>query len=777
MKRALRRPQPWFVFAAGLALTAVAVWSAAQAVAQRREAAFDAAIEAAVGRLNTQLESYESLLRATRAFMESSTVSRAAFDDFVGRIQLHQRYPGLRGIGWTPRLRDADHARTIAEAAHADGLERFRIWADGGAEPRFAIQYLAPLDVRNVAALGFDMSSEPVRRAAMQRAAADADAALSGPVVLKQEMAQRPDQGAPGFLIYLPLYDARVVPPLPAQRLAALAGYVYSPLRAGDFFPTVFDVARDGFAVRIVDGDVVLFDSRQSRDSAGFAQRERAFDHGGRRWLLQFDALPGLRADPLQMRLSFGVGVLGLLLSLALLWVAGRQMQARLALADTAAAREAALAQETRQRAVAESLSRVALQLGAELDAERAIQRVTDEATRLTGAAFGAYFHNVADADGRYGLYTLAGAAREHFERFPPVRATPLFAATFGGRTLRLADVTKSELFGHNPPYNGMPAGHLKVTSYLAACVRTRSGQVLGGLFLGHPEADRFTAEHETLAEGLAAQAGSVLENLQLLASERAARLDAEQRRQQLHAVNQALARSNRELDQFAYVASHDLKAPLRGIGNLAQWIEEDSGDALPAAARGHLQMLRGRLQRMEALIEGILAYSRAGRETGPAQPVDMAELLQETLLLLAPPPQLRVEATTPLPVLMGERTALQQVLLNLVGNAIKHAGGGAEPRVAVSARLDEGGTPAAHWVLTVRDNGPGIEPQYHDRIWGMFQTLQSRDRVEGTGIGLAVVRKIVQAQGGRTWVESAPGAGAAFHFTWPAATGEAHTP
>jgi signal transduction histidine kinase len=139
-----------------------------------------------------------------------------------------------------------------------------------------------------------------------------------------------------------------------------------------------------------------------------------------------------------------------------------------------------------------------------------------------------------------------------------------------------------------------------------------------------------------------------------------------------------------------------------------------------------------------------------------------VTEVLQEVLLLLAPPDTVRVEATTPLPVLWGERTALQQVLLNLLGNAIKH-GIGTDTRIEVRAAEQDD-----HWQVTVQDNGPGVASQYHERIWGMFQTLQSRDRVEGTGIGLAVVRKIIQAHGGRTWVESEPGNGAAFHFTWP---------
>ncbi|WP_438007648.1 ATP-binding protein [Sorangium sp. So ce321] len=223
-----------------------------------------------------------------------------------------------------------------------------------------------------------------------------------------------------------------------------------------------------------------------------------------------------------------------------------------------------------------------------------------------------------------------------------------------------------------------------------------------------------------------------------------------------------ALAKTNQELDQFAYVASHDLKAPLRGIANLSEWIEESLEGKLDDETQEHIQLLRGRVRRLETLIDGILHYSRAGRVRGDAVSVDTGQLLAEVVELLSPPAEARVEIAPGMPTLVAERVPMQQVFQNLISNALKHARRG-DPRVEVTC-ADAG----EFHEFAVRDNGPGIAPEYHDRIWGLFQTLESRDKVEGTGIGLSVVKKIVQSRGGSVWVSSHPGAGATFFVRWP---------
>lgn len=247
------------------------------------------------------------------------------------------------------------------------------------------------------------------------------------------------------------------------------------------------------------------------------------------------------------------------------------------------------------------------------------------------------------------------------------------------------------------------------------------------------------------------------------------ARHGVEEKAEELARLARALETSNRELDQFAYVASHDLKAPLRGIANLSQWIEEDLGTKnLSAETREHLTLLRGRVHRMEALIDGILQYSRAGRLREKPERVEIRKLVDEVSDLLAAPPSVRIEVAPDLPALVTEKLPLQQVLQNLIGNAIKYT---RRPDALVRVSAADAGDMLE---ISVADNGPGIAPEFHERIFGLFQTLDSRDKVEATGIGLAIVQKTVESRGGRVAIDSAEGSGTTFRFTWPKAPREA---
>jgi signal transduction histidine kinase len=219
---------------------------------------------------------------------------------------------------------------------------------------------------------------------------------------------------------------------------------------------------------------------------------------------------------------------------------------------------------------------------------------------------------------------------------------------------------------------------------------------------------------------------------------------------------------SNAELDQFAYIASHDLKAPLRGIANLAHWIEEDLQDTLREDTREMLEMLRVRMQRLESLIEGLLEFSRVGRIRAQPDTVNVGTLVGEAIDLLAPPPTTTIVVKEGMPTMVTDRLGLQQVFMNLIGNAIKYTrGDGARIEIGV---YDAG----VFYEFFVADNGPGIAPEYHDKIWGIFQTLAPRDEIEGTGIGLSIVKKAVERRGGIVRLESEAGSGATFSFLWP---------
>ncbi len=229
--------------------------------------------------------------------------------------------------------------------------------------------------------------------------------------------------------------------------------------------------------------------------------------------------------------------------------------------------------------------------------------------------------------------------------------------------------------------------------------------------------------------------------------------------------MNVTLEKRNQELDQFAYFISHDLKAPLRAIANLSQWLEEDLSDKLTEDTKRQMDLLRSRVYRMENLINGLLQYSRAGRVKTELQTVSVETLLSEVIDSLAPPPDFTIEIGPGMPVMKTSRILLEQVFANLIGNAIKHHN---RPPGFVKVSVRESGE---FYDFSVADNGPGIAPQYHDKVFVIFQTLLPRDQRENTGIGLSLVKKIVESEGGTVRLESQEGQGTTIRFTWPKST------
>ncbi|HYG85589.1 MAG TPA: PAS domain S-box protein [Azospirillum sp.] len=226
------------------------------------------------------------------------------------------------------------------------------------------------------------------------------------------------------------------------------------------------------------------------------------------------------------------------------------------------------------------------------------------------------------------------------------------------------------------------------------------------------------------------------------------------------------LQRSNAELEQFAYVASHDLRQPLRAVTNYLTLIERSLGDTMDEEIREFMGFAIGGARRMDALIRDLLEYSRIGRKERPFEPVPLAAAVADCLLDLEVAigeAEARVTVAEGLPTVRGDRVELTRLFQNLIGNAVKYRAPGREPVVEVGWRAE-----GDEWLVWVRDNGIGIAPEDFERAFGVFQRLVTRERYEGTGIGLAVCKKIVEHHGGRIWITSEPGEGSVFHVALP---------
>ncbi len=236
---------------------------------------------------------------------------------------------------------------------------------------------------------------------------------------------------------------------------------------------------------------------------------------------------------------------------------------------------------------------------------------------------------------------------------------------------------------------------------------------------------------------------------------------DLEQLNTTLKDATNLLTQRNRELDSFVYAVSHDLKAPLRAIVNLSEWLEEDLGDRLTGDNQHQMNLLRGRVYKMIYLIDGLLEYSRIGRWEANPELVGIKDLLMEIIDSLAPPSTFTISIVEEMPTLLTKRLPLTQVFANLISNAIKHHDR-PDGQITITARNF-----GQYYEFSVQDDGPGIAAQHHERIFGIFQTLKASDNSSSTGLGLTIVKKILETEGGTISVESEVGKGSTFRFTW----------
>jgi signal transduction histidine kinase len=402
------------------------------------------------------------------------------------------------------------------------------------------------------------------------------------------------------------------------------------------------------------------------------------------------------------------------------------------------------------QTEIVQTINRIGQVLSAELDQKKLVQAVTDAATELSGARFGSFFYNVLDAQGgSYMLYTLSGVPIEHFAHFPMPRATDLFGPTFRGEgTILIADVKEDPRYGKNSPYFGMPAGHLPVTSYLAVPVISRSGEVLGGLFFGHPDAGVFKERHARIIEGLAAQAAIAMDNARLY---------------------QNVQEASRAKDEFLATLSHELRTPLNAILGWVRMLRTGKLDE-STFDRG-LETIERNSKSQAQLIEDLLEVSRiiSGRLRLELRPVDLVSIINAAVDAVRPAVdakeiRLQIMLDPKAGPVSGDPDRLQQVLWNLLSNAAKFTPRGG----SVQIRLERVNS---HVEITVSDTGAGIISDFLPFVFDRFRQADSSytRKHGGLGLGLAIVRHLVELHGGSVHVYSAGEAeGATFTVKLP---------
>ncbi len=425
---------------------------------------------------------------------------------------------------------------------------------------------------------------------------------------------------------------------------------------------------------------------------------------------------------------------------------------------------QAALREQSR---LLEILNQTGQSIASQLDIEKLLQTVTDAATSLTGARFGAFFYNRVNESGEdYLLYTLSGAPREAFEKFGHPRATPVFAPTFRGEgTVLSGDITRDPRYGTMAPHHGMPPGHLPVRSYLAVPVKSRLGEVLGGLFLGHPDAARFQERDARLVEGVAAQAAIAIDNARLYESAQSQLATRER-------AEASLRDSDRRKDEFLATLAHELRNPLAPI---RQAVNISQNPAATAAQKtwSH-EVITRQVQHMSLLLDDLLDISRITRGTLELRRkhTQLASVIESAIETARPAIDakrhvLGVHLPHQPVTLDVDPLRLSQVLSNLLTNAAKYTD--PEGRLRIDAELVGGEVS-----IRVVDNGIGIAPEAMPHLFAMFSQVRTvHDRSDGgLGIGLALSRGLIELHGGRLEAHSEGlGTGSEFVVRLPAAT------
>ncbi len=700
-----------------------------RAVDLQQDARFIQVVTGSTDAVRDRLHAYTAMLRSTRGFFEAlgREPDQAEFHAFVEGIELGRFYRGIQGLGWAKALRPDELAAHEALVRRTTGQARYRVWPEGRRELYSSIVMLEPLDWRNQRAIGFDMYSEPIRQDAMARARDSGDVAISGKVELVQEAGS---ERQAGFLMYLPYY--REFPESPEQRRRLLVGWIYAPFRAADLLRnTIGTASARTVGLAVYDAaeptpEALLYDDGIASARASRTTSQQ-FEIAGRSWTIRYVATAQF-ASTTDRLAPWAVLLGGLALTFLMVWITRSEVKGR-ARAERAARRTAFLADAgkllaseldyrvTLPRVVRLASGRVAdVCLACVLEPEGVLWITGEDDPERADGWKRALEETGLDPESRVGTAAAVAtraAQRVDFapERLPFVARSPALAARMRASRVRAA---------------------------LTVPLLARE-QALGSITF-FSIAGPFLPDDVSLAQDLSRLTAAAIDTARLT----------------WRAQDAVRAR-----DEFLSIASHELKTPLTSLA-----LQSDSlrlsvrrGDSETLLRK--VEVIRRSVDRLGRLVGSLLDLSRitARRLELELEEVDLAEVARDvvarfeeeagragcTLRLDAP------EAVTG----TWDRLRLDQVITNLLANAVKYGPG--KP-VDVRVRGEPG-----HAVISVRDHGIGISSGDQQRIFGRFERAVSKRHYGGFGLGLWIVREIVEALGGVVRVESTPGLGSTF--------------
>jgi signal transduction histidine kinase/CHASE1-domain containing sensor protein len=726
---------PLVVLVLGLLATAAA-WQLTHTAlgAQARNRFIDEAERTTIA-LAERMSAYEAMLRAGRGFIVGvgGEPSPLAFRDFVASLELDLRYPGIQGIGWSKRVLP-DELEAHEGEQRAAGRPDYQLWPRGVRELYSAIVLLEPLDWRNQRAIGYDMFSEPTRRAAMERARDTGEPSATRRVELVQEAGA---ERQAGFLIYVPVYSG--APRTLEERREQLRGWIYAPFRAGDLLRgAVGETTAKEVGLSVYDGEelgpeALLFDARAPGERTALTLVRRV-EIAGHPWTLHYAAGPRF-ATATERFLPLGVAVAGLALTLLLFWVTRDEVRAR-SRAELSARRAAFLAEAGKVLSSSLDYSTTVAAI-AGLGAERVAETCVVYLEEPDGPRW-----SVGHRDPHLAARLRAALDGSGFERDAEIGPGAVLA---GGHPRTRTDFDPQRIaLAARAPALAAALREAGVGSSLTVALSSR-GERLGAITLLGPASRRFGRGDVRLATDLARLVGAAVDTSRLYA---------------------AAQNAIRERDEFLSIASHELRTPLTSLALQSESLRARATRLGVEDVARKADVIRRNVDRLARLVASLLDLSRitAGRLELEIESFDLAELARDVvgrfedearragcgLALLAPEP---VPGS-------WDRLRLDQVLTNLVSNAIKYG-----PNQPVEVRVESHGERA---IVSVRDRGIGISPEDQARIFGRFERAVSKRSYGGFGLGLWIVREIVESLGGAVRVESSPGEGATFTVELP---------